>query len=71
MYVNNIFSQLEKNLPPLFCRKEATRLLGGLFSANSLRNLDSQKKGPGNKIKIGKKVMYEKDSFLNWLRNYK
>jgi hypothetical protein len=65
------FNQLEKELPPVFTRNVAANLLGGLFSAHSLRNLDSKKKGPQVKIRFGRKVAYEKENFLKWLKNYK
>jgi hypothetical protein len=59
------------NMPPVFSREEASKLLGGLISANSLRNLDCQHKGPDTKVRIGKKVLYERDSFINWLKKYR
>jgi hypothetical protein len=65
------FEHLERVLPPIFCREEAARLLGGLFTANSLRNLDCENKGPQVKLKVGKKICYERESFLRWLKNYR
>jgi hypothetical protein len=64
------YEHLQRVLPPIFSREEAARLTGGLFTANSLRNLDSKNKGPMLKEKIGKKICYEKDSFLRWLMTY-
>jgi hypothetical protein len=58
-------------LPLLIARQEASRLLGGLFTPESLRNLDSINKGPQVKIRFGKKIAYEKNSFIHWLKNYR
>lgn len=65
-----IFEQLEKNLPPVFSREEAARQMGGLMRAKTLSNLDAAGNGPWVKIRIRKKVCYERRSFLQWLRQY-
>lgn len=64
------FEQLEKNLPPVFSREEAARQLGGLVRAKTLSNLDAAGQGPRVKIRIRKKVCYERRSFLQWLRQH-
>ncbi|MDR0691278.1 MAG: hypothetical protein LBF32_04500 [Streptococcaceae bacterium] len=53
LYSHIAFEQLEKKLPLLITRQEASRLLGGLFTPESLRNLDSINKGPQVKIRFG------------------
>ena len=65
-----IFEQLDKNLPPVFSREEADRQMGGLIKAKILSNLDATGNGPWVKIRIRKKVCYERRSFLQWLRQY-
>ena len=65
------FQKLAQTLPPVFTREEAARHLGGLFRAKTLRNIDVRGEGPSLRVKIGKKVAYERDSFLDWLRHYK
>jgi hypothetical protein len=66
----DIFDSLSKTLPPVFSRQEASRYLGGLFHAHTLKNLDSRGLGPEFKKRIGRKIMYERDSFIDWLINY-
>lgn len=65
-----IFEQLERNLPPVFSREEVARQMGGLLKAKTLSNLDATSNGPWVKIRIRKKVCYERRSFLQWLRQY-
>jgi hypothetical protein len=67
---SEVFHKLELSMPEIFTREEASRLTGRLVTPNTLRNLDSTKKGPSGSFKAGKKVMYEKTQFLNWLRTY-
>lgn len=63
-----LFEKLEKVLPAVFSRQEICKILGGIFKPKTLSNLDSKGLGPSTKVKIGKKVGYEKDTFLHWLR---
>ena len=60
---------LERNLPLVFDRDTATRMLGGILGKKTLANADSAGNGPAVKLKIGKKVMYEKASFMEWLKS--
>lgn len=64
---DQFFSGLKEKLPPLFTRKYACQMLGGLYSPKALSNLDSAGKGPSLKMMSGKSILYEKSSFLNWL----
>lgn len=66
-----LFSKLQRSLPPIFSRDEAAKHLGGILKAATLRNIDMQGKGPKIKTRIGRKVAYERDSFVDWLRQYK
>jgi hypothetical protein len=67
---NDFFDGLEKNMPEIFSRQEASKLIGNILSSDTLRNLDSKKLGPKMTKQIGKKVCYEKRSFIEWLKNY-
>ena len=65
------YAQLESALPPVFTREEASRLTGGLFKPRTLTNIDYRGSGPEVRVRIGKKVGYERDSFIQWLRQYR
>ena len=62
------FDQLRKELPPVFTREFASEKIGRIFSAKSMSNADALGTGPTVKVKIGKKIGYERDSFIRWLR---
>lgn len=64
----SFFLGLQRELPPLITREMASRMTGGLFSARTLSNLDARGRGPGRKQRFGKKIVYTKEDFLNWLR---
>ena len=69
MFGDEIFlDQLRKELPPVFTREFASEKIGRIFSAKSMSNADALGIGPSVKVKIGKKVGYERDSFLQCLR---
>ncbi len=61
------FSAIEHALPPVFSRKKAEEVLGGLISAKTLSNLDALRTGPP-KIRSGSKVGYDRAGFMLWLR---
>jgi hypothetical protein len=60
------FSELAEEYPPMFARSEVDKLFGGVISTKTLANLDSLGKGP-KRMRIGRKVVYLRDDFLNWL----
>jgi len=60
---------LLRELPPIFARKEVEKLLPGVISRRTLENLDSMGKGP-NGIGNGKKILYTREEFVDWLINY-
>lgn len=64
-----LFKKLEDTLPAVFSRQEAAKRLGYAISAKTLANLDAKGLGPTQKLHIGGKVAYEKDNFLEWLKN--
>jgi hypothetical protein len=57
---------LREKLPPIFSRKHVEELTGGVITAVSLAGLDKNGNGP-KAFKIGGRVGYERDSFLEWL----
>ena len=65
-----LFSKLRQSLPPIFSREEAAKHLGGIFRAATLRNIDMRGEGPKLRAKIGKKIAYERDDFIDWLQRY-
>jgi hypothetical protein len=65
------YTALEKNLPPVFSREEAAKALGGLLQARTLRNIDMKGTGPKTKVRVGKKVGYERNTFVQWLKQYR
>jgi len=65
-----LFSKLRQSLPPIFSREEAAKHLGGIFRASTLRNIDMRGEGPKLKVRIGKKIAYERDDFIDWLQRY-
>lgn len=61
-----IIKQLSQELPAIFGRTAVPRLLPGVYEYQTLCNLESEGDGPPF-TKIGKKICYERDSFLQWL----
>ena len=51
---------------PIISRREAARLSGGLISEKTLANLDCLGEGPGEKIRIGKRIGYPVESYASW-----
>lgn len=64
-----LFKKLENTLPTVFSRQEAAKQLGYAISAKTLSNLDAKGLGPKQKLYIGGKVAYEKENFLEWLKD--
>lgn len=63
---NIIFEAIMPQLPCLLTRKDISRHFGTLISPRYLANLDSKGHGP-RKLKIGNKVAYRKEDFVEWL----
>ena len=64
-----VIASLRDSLPAVFTREEAAKNLGGLLSAKTLANYDAQGIGPCVKQRIGKKVVYDRETFLTWLES--
>ena len=60
-------AELRKTLPPTLARKDIEKHLGGIISADYMRSLDSQGRGPEDSFKIGKTVCYSRESIIQWL----
>jgi len=58
---------LWESLPEFFSREVAAEKTGGLFTPRTLANLDSLKRGPAGRFRIGPKVAYVKTEFVIWL----
>lgn len=67
-YDISFIDELRKELPPIFTRQTASKMIGGIFSPKTLSNLDAAGKGPTSKQHIGKKAVYFKEDFLSWLQ---
>lgn len=64
----NILTNLAETLPQILTRKDIGKFFGSLISPRYLANLDSSKKGP-KKARIGHKVVYQREDFLEWLNS--
>lgn len=63
---NILIEKLRNELPPTFTRQFVCEKLGGILTPKTLANLDSLCEGPASRIRIGKKIGYERDDFLTW-----
>ena len=52
---------------PLIARGEVKNFTGGLLSEKYLANLDSRGAGPKGRVRIGRKVAYPVNAFIEWL----
>ena len=59
---------MRKELTPVFTIEFASEKIGRIFSAKSMSKADALGTGPAVKVRIGKKIGYERDSFIRWLR---
>jgi len=62
-----LISALRAELPPTFARTAVPKLTGEIISAGTLANEDSRGTGPAGVFYIGRKAVYERESFLAWL----
>jgi hypothetical protein len=68
--VNVVIEKLDDELKPYFTRADISKALGGILKPRTLKNIDSQGQGPSVRMKIGNKVAYEKQSFIEWFKKY-
>jgi len=60
--------QIRNALPPVFGRSAVGKLLPGIISPGYLANLAFKKQGP-EFIRVGKKAVYTRESFLDWIED--
>ena len=62
------FKSLKEKWPSaIVAREEIRNFTGGAMTEKYLANLDSQKAGPDERVRIGHKVCYPVDSLIKWL----
>ena len=66
--VDQIFENLSKTAPEILTRQKIYELTGGLISAKTLANLDSEGNGILPRLRIGGKVAYPKAAVVNFLK---
>jgi len=57
----------EAELPPLVPRTEVEKLTGGLVRSRYLEKLDAEGRGPKNRLRLGRKIVYRRPDFIAWL----
>lgn len=68
LYPKEFIEGLEKTLPPFFLRKDAETATCGLVKPSYLAFLASKGGGP-KYVTSGKKAIYMKQDFIEWLTN--
>jgi hypothetical protein len=64
------FSKLFEKWPsPFVARTEVSRFSGGILNSKTCANNDSKGTGPAGRVKIGRKIAYEKNALVEWLQN--
>lgn len=63
----NLLAKYRDLLPPFFAREAVETLMPGVISASRLATLDCEGKGPKGSMRMGRKVVYDRDAFLAWL----
>jgi hypothetical protein len=51
----------------MVARSESREFSGGMVAPGTMANMDSQGKGPDERVRIGRKVGYTVKSFIRWL----
>jgi hypothetical protein len=70
-FMSNVdFSSLVERWPSSYvARQEIERFTGGIVNSKYLANLDAQGKGPRGRIRVGRKIAYPVDTFIQWLQS--
>lgn len=67
---DEIYYHMAKRWPSsIVARAEVKNFTGGAISPKTVANADSQRKGPKNRLIIGRRVCYPVQDFINWLRD--
>ena len=67
--IDHIFETLASKAPEILTRQKIHELTGGLITAKTLANLDSEGDGIQPRLRIGGKVAYPKDAAIAFLKN--
>ena len=63
-------SSLKVRWPSSICaRTEVPSFSGGIVSEKYLANMDSSGKGPKNRFRLGRKIVYHVDDLVEWLES--
>lgn len=66
--MESIFQELATKWPSSWvARTEVEKFSGGLIGEKYLANLDCLGKGPGGRVRCGRKVAYPVNEFIKWL----
>jgi len=52
---------------PYVAREEVKKFTGGIINPRTLANLDSKGEGPSGRVRVGRKIAYPVDKFIEWL----
>ena len=66
--IEQIFENLSRTAPEILTRNKIHELTGGLISAKTLANLDSEGEGIHPRLRIGGKIAYPKEATITWLK---
>ena len=67
MIRTKFIQQLAEELPPIIVRSHVSKLTGGLVAPKTLANADSTGNGPTEREIVANKVVYSRQSFIDWL----
>jgi hypothetical protein len=66
--IEQVFDNLSRTAPEILTRNKIHELTGGLISAKTLANLDSEGDGIYPRLRIGGKVCYPRDAVILFLK---
>lgn len=52
---------------PYVARDQVKKFTGGIINPRTLANLDSKGEGPRDRVRVGRKIAYPVDKFIQWL----
>lgn len=64
--MSEILNSVQMGLPSIFPRSSIGELTEGIIHPKTLANLDSLGLGPSKRWRVGRRVFYERDSFMEW-----
>lgn len=67
---SKLIEQLSAELPPIIVRSQIEKLTGNLVSRKTLSNADWEGRGPKERAVVANKVVYSRNAFIQWLREY-